>query len=311
MRIVFVGFATWGHRALSALARSGHEVVLAVTQPPIDDPYYAYLNEDVGALAGDLGVPTMHAHRLNGEAADAVVAADADLMVVANWPSRIEKPVFGAPRLGTLNVHDSLLPRYAGFGAPNWALINDESEVGVTAHMMDDGFDTGDIVARRVLPVSDEDTALTLVERSLDVVAPLLDESLDALLRGRPTVPQDPAEATYFHRRRHEDNRIDWTRPARAIRNLVRAQCDPFPNAHSTVGDTPIAFLDVSVTGRRFGGTAGRVVRDGDDVVVVAGPEARTGREHGVRVNRIRTADGTVVDTPADVLRPGSRLGSA
>ncbi|MCK7637527.1 methionyl-tRNA formyltransferase [Corynebacterium sp. P7202] len=311
MRVIFTGFATFGYRSITALADSGHEIVLVCTQPPIDDPYYAGMDEDVAAFARGLGIPVIETKRLDGVAAEAIREADADLMVVTNWTSVIARDVYDAPRLGTLNIHDSLLPKYAGFGAPNWALINDESEVGVTGHLMAEGFDTGPIVAQRATRVTDSDDALTLTDRCLDLVGPVLRDSLDALDVGREPTPQDPEQWTYFHRRRPADCGVDFALGARAVFNLVRASCDPFFNAWVYLGDQLIYLIDVEVSPVRFGGTPGRVVTDGEHIVVVAGPAAHTGREQGVQINRIRLADGTDIENPGQVIRPGMYLLSA
>ncbi|MEZ2121675.1 methionyl-tRNA formyltransferase [Corynebacterium sp. CCM 9203] len=308
MRVIFTGFATFGYRSITALADSGHEIVLVCTQPPIDDPYYAGMDEDVAAFARERGIPVIETKRLDGAAADAIRAAEADLMVVTNWTSVIAEDVYDAPRLGTLNIHDSLLPKYAGFGAPNWALINDESEVGVTGHLMAEGFDTGPIVAQRATRVTDSDDALTLTNRCLDLVGPVLQDSLDFLDAGKTPTPQDPEQWTYFHRRRPADCGIDFSLGARAVFNLVRASCDPFFNAWAYLGEQLIYLTDVEISPMRFGGTPGRVVTDGEHIVVVAGPAAHTGREYGVQINRIRLADGTDIDNPGRIIRPGMYL---
>lgn len=309
MNIVFVGFATWGHRALNTLIASDHVVTAVVTQPPLDDSYYSYLNDDVAALASAHDIPVIEAKRIRPDDTHIVeLIAAADLMLVSNWTSKIDRTVFDSPRLGTVNIHDSLLPQYAGFGAPNWALVNDEKVVGVTAHLMDDGFDTGHIVAQQRIDVTDDDTATTLVDRSLEAIEPVVVEALEARSSNRPTTPQDLAKASYYHRRRFPDFRIDWSQSARDIFNLVRAQSDPYPDAFSYRGRDRIGFVDVSVTSLAFGGNPGRVVRDDQGIVVVAGPGARAGTERGVRIHRVRTADGTIHSDPAAVMPPGTYL---
>jgi methionyl-tRNA formyltransferase len=112
-------------------------------------------------------------------------AAAADVMVVANWRTWLPPAVFCLPRLGTLNVHDALLPAYAGFGPLNWALINGEPAVGVTAHMMDGDFGAGDIVLQRATPVGDEDTILELFDRTPAMFGPITVDALELLVSGR------------------------------------------------------------------------------------------------------------------------------
>ena len=143
---------------------------------------------------------------------------------MSNWRTWLPPEIFSIPRLGTLNVHAALLPGYAGFAPLNWALINDEPEVGVTAHMMNAEFDAGDIVLQRCTPVTDDDTIADLFDRTLEMFVPITVDALQLVASGRTDwTPQDRRAASYFHRRCDEDNRIDWMWPARDIFNLVRA----------------------------------------------------------------------------------------
>jgi len=192
-------------------------------------------------------------------------------------------------------VHDSLLPKYAGFSPLIWALINGEKQVGVTAHMMDEDFDAGDIVLQWSTPVGEDDTVVDLFDRTLAMFGPITVAGLAELATGRTDwTPQDRSRASYFHRRSDTDNRIDWTWPARDLANLVRAQVDPYPNAWCHHDGRRLRILEARATERPYGGTPGRIViRDGDGgVVVVAGPEARRGRNPGLSIRRVRTEDG-------------------
>ncbi len=206
--------------------------------------------------------------------------------------------VFGVPRLGTLNVHDALLPAYAGFAPLNWALINDEPEVGVTAHMLNAEFDAGDIVLQRSTPVTDGDVITDLFDRTLAMFGPITVDALALLDAGSTdSAPQDRRAASYFHRRTEEENRIDFSWPARDLFNLVRAQLDPYPNAYCFHGTTRLRIVAARVTDTPYGGTPGRIfIRRGRGVVVVAGEGARRGRNPGLLVERVRLDDGRELD---------------
>ncbi|MGH3815582.1 MAG: methionyl-tRNA formyltransferase, partial [Pseudonocardiaceae bacterium] len=137
MRVVAFGYMTWGRRTIEAILQAGHEIPLIVTHPDSGNPYEKIFNESVAELAADHGIPLLVRDRADDvEVREAITATGADIMVVSNWRTWLPLEVFSIPRLGTLNVHDALLPGYAGFAPLNWALINDEPEVGVTAHMM-------------------------------------------------------------------------------------------------------------------------------------------------------------------------------
>ncbi len=295
MRVVMFGYQTWGHRTLQALLESRHDVVMVVTHPPGSGAYERIWSESVADLAAEAGVPVLLRSKPDDpELLQRLKEADPDVLVATNWRTLIPAAIFELPRLGTLNVHDSLLPRYAGFAPLNWALINGETEVGVTAHMMDAELDAGDIVLQKAVPVGPRDTAVDLFHATLALFGPITVEALELVESGRTDwTPQDRSQATFFHKRADADNRIDWSWPARDIANLVRAQPDPYPNAYTFHRGRRLSVLRASVSTARYGGTPGRIFfREGPGVAIVAGPEARRGQNHAVVIERVRTEDG-------------------
>lgn len=296
MRVAMMGYQTPGYRTLQALLDSHHEVVQVVTHPPSDHAYERIWDDSVAALAEQHGVPLLIRSRPDdAELLTQLKEAEPDIMVATNWRTWIPPEVFTLPPGGTLNVHDSLLPAYAGFAPLIWALINGEKQVGVTAHMMNDELDAGDIVLQQAVPVEPDDTATDLFHKTIGLYGPVVLDALDLIgVGGRRWTPQDRSKASYFHKRSLEDSRIDWCWPTQDIANLVRAQSDPYPNAFTFHDGERIRILRASVSQKRYGGTAGRVVmRDGAGVVVVAGPAAHRGRNQGLVVEQVRTEDGT------------------
>lgn len=296
MRVAMFGFQTWGHRTLEALLKSDHEVALVVTHPKSDHAYEKIWDDSVADLAADNGVPVLLRSKPDdAELLDRLRAAELGMIVATNWRTWIPPAVFSMPAHGTLNVHDSLLPAYAGFSPLIWALLNGEPEVGVTAHLMDDTLDAGDIVLQRSVPVGPTDTATDLFHRTLDLFGPITTDGLDLIERGeaRPQ-PQDRSRATFFHKRSIEDSRLDWHRSAVDLERLVRAQSDPYPNAFTFHRGQRLRIVGARVSEGRYGGTPGRIFyREGDGVVVVAGADAGRGHNHGLAITRVRTEDGT------------------
>ncbi|CAB4893716.1 unannotated protein [freshwater metagenome] len=311
MRIVLFGYQTWGHDLLTKLLASRHEVVLLVTHPDGDDPYEGIWNDHVGELAREHGIPVVEREIPNDdELAARIREADADVAVAINWRRWIAPEIFSIPRLGTLNTHDALLPKYAGFAPLNWALVNGEPEVGITAHLMSAGLDQGDVVGQASVEVGPTDTTADLFHKTLALFGPLTLESLEKMESGDYTpIPQDLSQASFFHKRTDEENRIDWSWPAEELERLVRAQTDPYPNAFTHRGTERIGILEASVSRQVYGGTGGRIFyREGDGVAIVAGPQPHKGLNRGLVIQRLRTPDGTVMTGAEYFTRMGGYL---
>ncbi|ABW15282.1 formyl transferase domain protein [Parafrankia sp. EAN1pec] len=295
MRVVMFGYQTWGHRTLQALLDSDNDVTLVVTHEKGEGDYEKIWDDSVADLATEAGVPVAIRNRPDDEDLMSLLkAADPDVIVATNWRTWIPPQIFNLPRLGTLNIHDSLLPAYAGFAPLIWALINGEPEVGVTAHMMTDVLDAGDVVLQRRVQVGPRDTTADLFHRTLALFGPMAVEGLELMASGRTEwEKQDRSKASFFHKRSPLDSLIDWTWTAEELDRLVRAQCDPYPNAYTYRNGERLRIVSAEVSKGIYGGTPGRIfIREGDGVVIVAGAEARRGRSHGLLVRTVRTDDG-------------------
>jgi methionyl-tRNA formyltransferase len=295
MRVAMFGYQTWGHRTLQALIDSDHEVALVVTHPKSEHAYEKIWSDSVADLAEANGVPVLLRNRPDDEELLAKLhEADLDLMVANNWRTWLPPEIFTMPRHGTLNIHDSLLPAYAGFSPLIWALVNGEKEVGVTAHMMDGELDAGDIVLQRSVEVGPRDTTTDLFHKTVGMIGPITIDGLALIESGKTEwTKQDRGKASFFHKRSLEDSRIDWNWPAEDLDRLVRAQCDPYPNAFTFHQGKRIRITTASVSEACYGGTPGRIfIREGKGIVIVAGTEARHGRSRGLVVERVRTEDG-------------------
>ena len=273
MRVATFGYQTWGHKTLEALITSPHDVVLAVTHPPSDQPYESIWADSVEDLARDNGIPVHLAQRPDAELIARVKSAEPDIIVANNWRTWLPRELFDLPPHGTLNLHDSLLPKFTGFSPVIWAMISGATEVGLTAHRMDDELDTGDVVLQRAIPIGPDDTGTSLVRATIDLIPEVLIEALDLIEQGKATwTPQDLDERTFFHKRSARDSIIDWTLARRGFGALRAGPLGSLPECRHVLprpaGPRPAA----SVSRCRYGGTPGRVfIAEGDGMVIVAG----------------------------------------
>ncbi|WP_024800459.1 methionyl-tRNA formyltransferase [Nocardia sp. BMG51109] len=308
MRIVSFGYQTWGRKTLQALIDSEHEVVLAVTHPASEDSYKGIWSDSVEELAREHGIPVHLTERADEETIDLVKRAEPDVMVVNSWYTWMPRELYAMPTHGTLNLHDSLLPKFTGFSPVLWALISGESEFGLTVHRMDERLDAGDILVQRSLPIGPDATGTGLVLDGLELIPEVVNEALAALESGTAEWrPQNNAERTYFHKRSDRDSRMDWHWDAVDLERFVRALSEPYPRAFSHYRGERVEILSATLSEARYGGTPGRVVVVEGGGVVVCGPDAHRGRNRGLLITRVRTADGREHDG-AQFFRRGGYL---
>lgn len=308
MRIVSFGFQTWGRKTLQALIDSEHEVVLAVTHPASEDSYKGIWSDSVEELAREHGIPVHLTERADTETIDLVKRAEPDVIVVNSWYTWMPPELYTMPTHGTLNLHDSLLPKFTGFSPVLWALISGASEFGLTVHRMDEQLDTGDILVQHSLPIGPRATGTELVLAGMELIPGAVHEALEALASGTAQWrPQDKAARTYFHKRSDRDSRIDWSWSAVDLERFVRALSAPYPRAFSHYRGERIEVLAAEVSAARYGGTAGRVIVQENGGVVVCGPGAHRGDNHGLLITRVRTADGAE-HSGAEFFRRGGYL---
>ncbi|OBK21743.1 methionyl-tRNA formyltransferase [Mycobacterium asiaticum] len=293
MRVVSFGFQTWGRKTLQALIDLDHDVVLAVTHPASEQSYKAIFSESVEELARQHAIPVHLTDRVDAETIELVRRAEPDVIVVNSWYTWMPPELYNLPPHGTLNLHDSLLPKFTGFSPVLWALISGETEFGLTVHRMDDGLDTGDILVQRALPIGPTDTGTELVLRGMDLIPGAVREALSALESGAPVWrPQDTAARTYYHKRSERDSLIDWNWPAADLERFVRALSDPYPRPFAFYRGERIEVLQARVSEARYGGTTGRVIVQEGGGAVVSGPEAFRGHNHALVITLVRSADG-------------------
>jgi methionyl-tRNA formyltransferase len=234
LRLIFMGTPELAAASLAALLREpALQLVAVVTQP--DRPKGRDLKlqpSPVKELALRAGLPVLQPLKAREEKFIAALRElQPELIAVAAFGQILPPSILDLPRLGCLNVHTSLLPKYRGASPIQSAILNGDTETGVTIMKMDAGLDTGDILTQRVTPIQAEDNAATLHDRLAQLGAGLLVETIPAYAAGAIQPRPQPHElATHVAKLRKEDGRIDWGQPARAIGNRIRA-FTPWPGA--------------------------------------------------------------------------------
>lgn len=189
--------------------------------------------ESVCALAEREEIQVMQPQDVNASnVVDLISQLAPDMILSVGFHQKLRAPLLTCPKLGCINIHPSLLPRYRGRHPLNWVLVNGETETGLTIHYMDEGFDTGDIISQLRVPIDEGDTARTLQDKFVKLCPSLVVQTVSQLADGSAIrTPQDPAIASYYPVRTKADGVIHWDASARSIYNLVRAITRPYPGA--------------------------------------------------------------------------------
>lgn len=233
-RAVVFAYSSVGCICLRALLERGVEVAAVYTHE--DDPGEERWFDSVADLARARGLAVLTPERLDGAEEERLRALAPDLIFSFYYRSLIPERILRLAPLGAFNMHGSLLPRYRGRACVNWAVLNGETETGVTLHHMTARADRGRIVDQASVPIGPEDTAHDVFLKLIPLAGTVLRRSLPAILAGRAEgVEQDESRATTFGRRRPSDGLMDWTGSAHALHDLVRAVAPPFPGAFTFV----------------------------------------------------------------------------
>ena len=252
MRVIFAGTPEFARVALAQLHAAGFEIPMVLSQP--DRPAGRGMKLQQSAVkqwaqAHQITAAQPRSLRLDGkypddarQARDAIEAARADVMVVAAYGLILPQWVLDAPRLGCLNIHASLLPRWRGAAPIHRAIEAGDTHTGVTIMQMDAGLDTGDMLLVEQLAIAPLDTTESLHDKLAALGGRLVVEALEmAACGGLSPVPQPSEGVTYAHKIEKQEAVIDWTQPAALIARRIRA-FQPFPVAVSTLGTEPVKF---------------------------------------------------------------------
>lgn len=277
LRIVFFGTPEFAVASLDRLVSEGFDVAAVVTMPDkIAGRGHKLLESDVKKYAVAKGLPVLQPEKLKSpEFIDQLRNINADLFIVIAF-RMLPEAVWAMPRLGTFNLHGSLLPKYRGAAPINRAIMNGETETGITTFFLKHEIDTGDMIEQRSTPISDDDNVGTVHDRLMEMGADMVVSTVNSILDGSlSTRPQPEGEFIAAPKIFKEDCRIDWTRDAVTVHNQVRG-LSPYPAAFTTFEDKEGRRFDAKIfltalTGRDAGNSVpGEIVIEGKRMYIGA-----------------------------------------
>jgi len=248
VKLIFLGTPVFAVPTLRALVGAGHEMAAVITQP--DRPRGRGMKlapSPVKRTAIDLGLEVMQPEAVSSPPAiEEIRILEPEAAVVVAYGRILDRAFLDMPPLGCINLHPSLLPRHRGPTPIQSAILAGDRKTGVTTMVLDEGTDTGDILLRREVDISPEDTAGDLHDRLAEMGAELIVATLDTLQRGAAApVAQDESKATVTRKLTKKDSIIDWTRPHEEICNLTRAM-DPSPGCRTMLGGKDLKIWKVT-----------------------------------------------------------------
>jgi methionyl-tRNA formyltransferase len=267
MRIVCIGQAAFGEKVLQKLTERGEEIVAVYTSQDI-----AGKRNPLKELAILMGIPVFQPMSMRApEIYEEYTRLKPDLNVMAFVTSILPDSILNYPKIGTIQYHPSLLPKHRGGSAINWAIINGETETGITIFWPDRGVDTGPILLQKEVEITPDDTVGSLYfEKLFPLGIEALMESIELIKKGiAPRIPQDESQATYEGLCTEKDAIINWSAPIDRVYNLIRGT-NPQPGATTYFHGKTLKIFDAKPIYDIVGGLPGQIVNSSADGVMVS-----------------------------------------
>jgi len=271
MDIVFFASSAFALKPLERLIASGQRILCVVTQPDrAKGRGLALASTPVKEIAQDYHLKIYQPEELNvKETIEFLKDLKAELFIVVAYGKIFCKELLEIPKLFSINLHASLLPKYRGAAPINWAIINGEKESGVSVIKMNERMDAGEIILQERIAVDILDTNLSLTEKLSDLGAQALLTSIDLILNKQYSlIPQDEKKATYAPLLKKEDGKIRWFMPAEKIYNLVRG-CQVWPGAFSRINNKIVKIWKAKVNHEDFSAQPGTILRADENGILV------------------------------------------
>mgnify|MGYP005647303505 CR=1 FL=1 len=261
MKVVLLANQNWGIVAIETLRKCDIEILKVFTHSISMDPNDSVWYDSVKKKCEEYKIPVEERSTLQNQDIEEIKKMKPDILFSINWRRLITKELINIPKHGCINIHPSLLPNYRGMSVLNWAVLNGETETGVTVHYIDETADTGDIIIQKKIPILFEDTTVEVYKKALDSYPQLLTKTVEMIKNETVrSIKQKNLEKGFFVSKRFpEDGKIFWNFNRLKIYNLTRALCDPYPNAFFIYNGEKFYVKKAELSEIDFRGPPGRI----------------------------------------------------
>lgn len=257
MRIAFFGASDLGFDCCKSLIEQSYEIVGVYTIP--EKFSIKYKNEEESSLVSNslykdfssfesFGIPVTEIKNSKDIDESKIRKQNPDLIIVIGWYFNLPNSIINYPKLGTIGIHASLLPKYRGNAPLVWAMINGEKESGVTLFYFEKGIDKGDIIKQKSFSIGDDENISDILNKAKLASIEVLNESIPQIKEGTSNrIVQDESQASYYPRRTPDDGLIDWNMEPLMIKNFIRAQTKPYPGAFTIINNKKVIIWDADI----------------------------------------------------------------
>ena len=271
MKVILFAHQNWGIKAINTFFDMKLEIVKVYTHPLDMDKHESVWYDSIKKICDEKNIPVSEITKITDSDVSEIKSHNPDLIFSVGWRRILPKSIFQIPKFGILNLHDSLIPKYRGFAPINWAVINGETESGLTIHYIDEGIDTGDILMQKKVQIDVHDTAFDVYQKLLDISGQMLHDIIIQIENNdlNPISQNTLPKGFFCSRRFPKDGKIDWTMDRKDIFNLIRGLSDPYPNSFFFYKEKKYFIKTATISDDDFRGPPGRICAIKNNGIVV------------------------------------------
>lgn len=271
MDIVLLTHQNWGIEAINAILKTNHKIVRVYTHSSGMDKHEKSWHKSVKNHCEELKIPVFERKNLSEEDIPELEKISPDILFSIHWRRLLSKSLIDIPKIGCINIHPALLPKYRGHSPINWTIINGEKETGITIHFIDENADTGDIILQKKINIESTDTAYDLYKKTISLYPTMISEVLDLIeSKNYKVINQKEIKGFFCSKRYPDDGKIDWSQDRESIYNMIRGLSDPYPNAFFIFEEKKIFVKSAKLVEDDYRGPPGRICARRTNGIIVS-----------------------------------------